>query len=200
MNKKDVIEFFDRCALSWDAEMIKDDGIIGEILDNARVGEGDSVLDVACGTGVMFDYYLSRGVKEVVGIDISPEMAKIAAEKFRAEKRITVVCGDVTEHTFARKFDRIMIYNAFPHFPDPDGLIATLSALLTEGGSLTVAHGASRAVIDGHHKGGASKVSVGLMSGDELADIFSRHLTVEQKIDNDRMYQVSGKRDLRTAD
>ena len=74
MEKKDVIAFFDRCAASWDADMIKSDVKIGKILDNAEVGAGMDVLDVACGTGVMFDYYLDRGVVSVTGIDISPEI------------------------------------------------------------------------------------------------------------------------------
>ncbi|MBQ3488769.1 MAG: methyltransferase domain-containing protein, partial [Clostridia bacterium] len=78
MEKKDIIEFFDRCAPTWDAEMIKSDVKIGRILDNAEVGAGMDVLDVACGTGVLFGYYLERGVASVTGIDISPEMAKIA--------------------------------------------------------------------------------------------------------------------------
>lgn len=193
MDKKDVIEFFDRLAPSWDADMIKDDDIIGEILKNAEISAGDEVLDVACGTGVMFDYYLKQGVKRVVGIDISPEMAKIAAEKFRDNPAVEVVCGDVTECDLGRRFDRIVVYNAFPHFPDPEGLIKGLSALLKKGGTLTVAHGASRETIDGHHKGAASKVSVGLMSADDLVDIFSRHLTVTAKISDDRMYQVAAK-------
>ena len=30
MNKQDVIEFFDRCAATWDAGMIKNDKIIGD--------------------------------------------------------------------------------------------------------------------------------------------------------------------------
>ena len=85
MEKKDVIEFFDRCAPTWDAEMIKKDEIIEAILDNAEVGEGMDVLDVACGTGVMIPYYLKRNVSSVTGIDISPEMAKIAAGKYAQE-------------------------------------------------------------------------------------------------------------------
>ena len=77
MEKQDVIEFFDRMASNWDADMIKSDAKIGLILDNAEVHEGMDVLDVACGTGVMFPYYLERKVASVTGIDISPEMAKI---------------------------------------------------------------------------------------------------------------------------
>ncbi|MBR2641951.1 MAG: methyltransferase domain-containing protein, partial [Lentisphaeria bacterium] len=86
LDKKDIIAFFDRCAPTWDAEMIKRDEIIEQILDNAEVGAGMEVLDVACGTGVMFDYYLARNVASVTGIDISPEMAKLAAGKYEAEE------------------------------------------------------------------------------------------------------------------
>ena len=192
MNKQDVIEFFDRMAPSWDADMIENDEVIGKILDNAEIGPGQDVLDVACGTGVMFPYYLSRGVASVTGIDISPEMAKIAEEKFREEANVRVLCGDVEEAVFERKFDRIVVYNAFPHFPKPKRLIRILAGLLKDDGRLTIAHGQSREAIDGHHKGSASKVSNGLMTADSLKKIFDPHFDVEVMISNRRMYQVSG--------
>lgn len=197
MEKKDVIAFFDRCAPTWDAGMIKSDIIIGKILDNAEVGADMDVLDVACGTGVMFDYYLQRGVASVTGIDISPEMAKIAAEKYGAEPKVQVICGDVEAYPFQRKFDRVVVYNAFPHFPYPKRLIKLLAGLLKEGGRLTVAHGMSREAIDGHHSGAASKVSNGLMTAESLKRIFDAHFLVEVVISNRHMYQVSGvKRDV----
>ena len=197
MEKKDIIAFFDRCAPTWDAGMIKSDAIIGKILDNVEVGPGMDVLDVACGTGVMFDYYLQRDVASVTGIDISPEMAKIAQQKYAEEEKVQVICGDVEEYSFDRKFDRIVVYNAFPHFPYPKRLIKILASLLKEDGRLTVAHGASREAIDGHHSGAASKVSNGLMAADGLKRIFDAHFDVEVVISNRHMYQVSGvKRDV----
>ena len=197
MEKQDVIAFFDRCAPTWDAEMIKSDAKIGKILDNTEVGPDMDILDVACGTGVMFDYYLQRGVASVTGIDISPEMAKIAAQKFAGEPKVQVLCGDVEEYRFDRKFDRIVVYNAFPHFPYPKRLIKILSKLLKEDGRLTVAHGMSREAIDGHHSGSASKVSNGLMSAESLKRIFDAYFDVEVVISNRHMYQVSGvKRDV----
>ena len=197
MEKKDIIAFFDRVAPTWDADMIKSDVIIGKILDNVEVGPDMDVLDVACGTGVMFDYYLSRGVSSVTGIDISPEMAKIAAEKYAGEAKVRVILGDVEEYAFDRKFDRIVVYNAFPHFPYPKRLIKILAGLLKEDGRLTVAHGASREVIDNHHTGAASKVSNGLMAAESLKRIFDAHFDVEVMISNRHMYQVSGvKRDV----
>lgn len=192
MEKKAIVEFFDRCAHTWDAEMIKSDEIIGKILDNAEIAADMDILDVACGTGVMIPYYLQRGAASVTGIDISPEMAKLAAEKFREDPRVQVICGDVEEARFDRKFDRIVVYNAFPHFPDPRQLIKTLSGMLKEGGRLTVAHGMSREAIDNHHKGAASQVSNGLMSADSLKRLFDACLQVEVVVSNDRMYQVSG--------
>jgi demethylmenaquinone methyltransferase/2-methoxy-6-polyprenyl-1,4-benzoquinol methylase len=191
MNQQDVIAFFDRLAPGWDADMIRNDDIIATILDNAGICAGMDVLDVACGTGVLFPDYLQRNVGSLTAVDISPEMVKIARSKF---PQVTVLCGDVQTVDFGRQFDAIVVYNAFPHFPEPEALIATLSNLLKPGGTLTVAHGMSRAAIDRHHEGSASKVSIGLMHEDALETLFAKHLTVTVKISNERMYQVTGKK------
>ena len=193
MRQRDVIEFFDRQAPQWDADMIRHDDIIATILDNAEVVPGVDVLDVACGTGVLFPDYLARKVGSVTAVDISPEMVKIAQGKYPGEN-ITVLCGDVETIQLGKTFDCIMVYNAFPHFPEPARLIETLSGMLKPGGTLTVAHGMSRAAIDHHHEGPASRVSVGLMSEHALAAMFRRHLDLTVKISNDRMYQVTGKK------
>ena len=63
MNKKDVELFFDHCALWWDDDMVRNDEIINKIWDNSKVKENTSVLDVACGTGVLFPDYLQRKAK-----------------------------------------------------------------------------------------------------------------------------------------
>lgn len=192
MNKSDVIEFFDRCAPQWDADQIPKDAIINRILDNANVGEGLDVLDVACGTGVLFPFYLERKVRTVTGIDISHEMARLAAEKHASIENIRVICGDVEETRFDKQFDSVMVYNALPHFPDPERLIATLASLLKAGGRLTIAHSASREQIDNHHSGAASRVSNGLMYADELKALFDPFFEVDIMISNQEMYQVSG--------
>ena len=191
MNKQDIIAFFDQAAPRWDAEMIKSDQIIGKILDGAGITAGQRILDVACGTGVMIPYYLDRQAAHVTGVDISPEMTKIARGKF-PQANVDIICGDIEQLTLPEKFDAVVVYNAFPHFPDPDRLIATLSGLLKPGGTLTVAHGMSRAHIDAHHQGSASKVSKGLIHEDALAALMANHLTVTVKLSDEQMYQVAG--------
>lgn len=194
MNKSDVIEFFDKYAPSWDADQIPKDKIINRILDNAGVGQGQEILDVACGTGILFPFYLERKVASVTGIDISHEMARLAQQKHAQYENFQVICGDVEETRFDRQFDNVMVYNAFPHFPEPERLIATLASLTKEGGRLTIAHGASREQIDNHHSGAASKVSNGLMYADELKLLFDPYFEVDILISNQEMYQVSGVR------
>ena len=189
---EEVIRFFDRLAPGWDEEMIRSDEIISTILDNACVSAGKDILDVATGTGVLIGDYLSRGVASVTGIDISPKMAAIAERKFPQEN-VTILCGDVEEADFGRLFDCVVVYNAFPHFPDPGRLIARLASLLKSGGTLTVAHGMSREKIDAHHHGPASHVSNGLMPAEDLAAIFGTVLTVSTVISDERMYQVVGR-------
>ena len=191
MEKKDVAAFFDNCAPWWDADMIRNEAVIATILENAGIKAGMDVLDVACGTGVLFPDYLNRGVASVTGIDISPEMAKIAVSKF---PEVTVVCGDVEETKFDRQFDAIMVYNAFPHFPEPARLIEALARLVKPGGRLSVAHSMSREKLQQHHSGRASKVSIDLIHEKELAALFAPYFDVDVIISNDRMYQVAGTR------
>ena len=193
IDREDVVRFFDRLAPDWDAEMIRSDEIISAILENAGVSAGKDVLDVACGTGVLIPDYLKRNVASVTAIDISPKMAEIAKGKFPQEK-VAVLCGDVEAVDFGKQFDCIVVYNAFPHFPDPERLIGTLSGLLKPGGTLTVAHGMSREKIDAHHSGSASHVSNGLMSAEELCAIFEKHLAVTACVSDERMYQVVGEK------
>jgi hypothetical protein len=87
-----------------------------------------------------------------------------------------------------------MVYNAFPHFPDPKHLIDVLAKLVKPGGRLSVAHGMSRAQLQQHHAGRAAQVSIDLIHEKELAALFAPYFDVDVVISNDRMYQVAGKR------
>lgn len=191
MDKKAVIEFFDHCAAFWDAEMVRSEEAIRAILDNGGVRAGIDVLDVACGTGVLFPDYFSRGVRSLTGIDISPEMVKRAQAKFPG---VEVICADVETFPFKRRFDAVMVYNAFPHFPDPERLIEVLAGLTRPGGRLSVAHGMSRALLLSHHAGAASGVSLDLPEAEKLAPLFSPWFDVDVVISDTRMYQVAGTR------
>lgn len=187
MQKKDIIEYFDRCAPGWDADVIRNEAVITTILDHAGIDCGMHVLDVGCGTGVLFPDYLKRNVGSLTGIDISPEMAKIAASKY---PQVQVICGDAEHTAFDRKFDAVMVYNALPYFPDPAALIEALARVVKPGGRLSVANSMGWAYFRKEH----ASVSARVIPEKELANLFAPFFDVDVIISNDRMYQVAGTR------
>lgn len=198
MNKKEIAAYFDRQAPDWDGHMVTDDKKIGFILDAAGVREHAAVLDVACGTGVLFPYYLARNVSRVVGVDISGEMARIAAAKLH-DPRVEVVCGDIETIPVHILCDCCVVYNAFPHFEDPARLIGCLARWVRPGGRLTVAHGMGLDALRRHHAGRAERVSREMLPPQELAELFAPWFEVDTALADAEKYVVSGQRKQATA-
>ena len=188
MDKKEIIAFFDSLASGWDEYNTRNEEVIAEILERSGIREGIKVLDVACGTGVLFPDYQKAGA-EITGIDISENMVNAAKKKFPG---ISVICGDATDYPFEEKFDVIMIYNAFPHFDEPERLIANLAESLAPSGRLSIAHGISEKQLAECHSGSARNVSVPLVKKEVLAEMLRAYLDVDTMISDDRMYMVSG--------
>ena len=191
LDKTQVAAFFDRLAPSWDENCRHDGGKIARILDTAGITAGVSVLDVACGTGVLFPFYLERNVHRVTGVDISAEMIAQAQRK-HTDERIALICADIEALAFETPFDRCVVYSAFPHFGSPALLIARLADALSPGGRLTVAHSESIAEINRRHTGHAGAVSVGLMPTDELAALMTPAFDVDAALADEHIYIVSG--------
>ena len=189
--KEEIEAYFDRWAARWDAGMKKDDRIIGFILDAAGVKAGASVLDVACGTGVLFPYYLERGVCRVTGVDHSGEKVRTGAGKF-PDSRIRVVRGDMEALKPDGKYDVCVIYNAFPHFSDPRQLARNLSAWIRPGGRLTVAHGMSLEALHRHHAGSAAAVSAKMPDPEGLKRLLEPWFDVDTAMADGEKYVVSG--------
>ncbi len=188
MDKKDVIEFFNNIAPHWDNEQLRNEDVISLILEKGDIAKDKQILDVACGTGVLFPDYISLGAN-VTGIDISPEMVKMAKEKFPG---IEVICGDAESYSFENQFDAVMIYNAFPHFIKPKTLFANLTKHLNSGGRLTIAHGISEKELQQCHSGKAKNISLPLPTKEKLAEMLSEFCSVDIMISDEKMYMVSG--------
>ncbi len=188
MNKNRIISFFDAQASGWDSNQIRDEKIIAFILDKGGIIKDKSVLDVACGTGVLFPDYLKRGVR-VTGIDISSEMLTIAKNKY---PEIPLICADAEEYIFEKEYDAVMIYNAFPHFSNPEKLIKNLGSSLRGGGRITVAHGISEKELEKCHSTVAKDVSLPLPSKEELSGIMAELFDVDVMISDEEKYIVSG--------
>ena len=143
---------------------------------------------VIMGYAIVTIVYFTRNVGSVTAVDISPEMVKLARQKF---PQVEVLCGDVETLPVRRQYDCCVVYNAFPHFEEPKRLVERLAAWVKPGGRLTVAHGMSLETLHDHHAG-ARHVSREMLTAEELAAVFAPHFAVDVTVSDDEKYIVSG--------
>ena len=192
MELEAIRKFFDQRASEWDTFNERDEEHIRKILDAACIGEGDRILDVACGTGVLIPDYLARKAELVVGVDLSSEMIRIARSKF-TDPAVMFINDDIDNIGEGFSFDRVMVYNAFPHFVDPKGMILKISGMVKIGGTVTIAHGAGRNVINDCHSELTKEIADDLIPAEEMVGLFDESIEITTVIDSD-FYVVSGKR------
>ncbi len=197
MNKNEIIDFFDLSAEAWDENIVKSQWKIDKILDTAGVFKDCRVIDIACGTGVLISDYIKRNVSKCVGVDISSEMIKRAKNKFKEYQNIEFICEDAEKLGFEGEFDCAVVYNAFPHFVNPQELFLSVSKSLKKEGRIVIAHSMSREELIKHHSGRAEKVSTVLPLVEELAEMMSEFFQVDVAISTDEIYVVSGKKQIK---
>jgi ubiquinone/menaquinone biosynthesis C-methylase UbiE len=110
------------------------------IVADLNLSPGESVLDIACGTGIV-----ARIAKErvgeggrVVGVDISVDMLSVARNvapgiEFREGSAAALPLRD------GEKFDVIVCHQGFQFFPDKAAAAAQMPRALKKGGRLAVA-------------------------------------------------------------
>ena len=106
-------EFFDRLAPSWDeGERFREEERM-TLINRLPIKEGDHLLDIACGTGILEDQLYSLSKRKVIGVDLSEEMIKIAKKK-RDPLKAEYFQSDFSEWESELSFDGAVIYNATP--------------------------------------------------------------------------------------
>jgi len=94
------------------------------------------VLDLACGTGILFPK-LAGKFKTVVGLDYSLPMLKVAKRK--GIKNTYLVRGDALKLPFKDEtFDTVVVSLGLRHFPDLELSLKEIRRVLKEGGELHV--------------------------------------------------------------
>jgi ubiquinone/menaquinone biosynthesis C-methylase UbiE len=110
------------------------------IILDLDVSPGESVLDLACGTGIVARVAKERvgGSGRVIGVDISADMLSVARNvapgiEFREGSAAALPVQD------GEKFDVVVCHQGFQFFPDKAAAAAEMRRALKEGGKLAVA-------------------------------------------------------------
>ena len=136
----DVAAMFDAVADRYDVtndvlSMFQDRSWRRATLDALGAGRGDSVLDLAAGTGTSAAPLADRGVR-VVACDLSLGMLQVGR---RRRPDVTFVAGDATALPFAdASFDAVTISFGLRNVPDVDGALEEMLRVTRPGGRVVI--------------------------------------------------------------
>lgn len=189
-----IKDYFNARAGHWDRASRCEPETLSRILSFCDLYPGMRLLDVGCGTGVLFPWLLASEPEFVLGVDISEEMAQRARDKQR-DARLAVAAADYCALEAAR-FDRIIIYNAYPHFFDKALFARKTHELAADGGRFIIAHSRGRSRInDVHQMRGANACSVPLEPANQEMHWFEQFFSIDIIIDTADLYIISGKKE-----
>lgn len=189
----DIVKFFDEHAPHWDSYQKKEEeSIIRQILSRASLIRSDIVLDVACGTGVLVPFLEELGIdiQNITAIDIAPKMTEIFKQKFPDIKVINAAFEDFVFEP--QSFSKILIFNAFPHFPKPGRVFQKAHQSLKPLGKLVIAHSLNREKLHQHHQKNPAVQSHRLLSDEEFLSHFRKFQFHEVVVENNDYFYAQG--------
>jgi len=143
MDKQKIAAFFDGRAETWDAkEKPEVYNIVKIIIDKISPGPASKILDIGCGTGILYPFLQAYNPAETLHIDLSEGMLAQLLKKYPAA---SVMRADFEEINLKENyFDYIIAYNVFPHFMDKQKVFHNAMRFLKNGGSFYIAHSMTR--------------------------------------------------------
>mgnify|MGYP000854503654 CR=1 FL=1 len=186
-------DFFNALAEHWDDMTRADKGKLQRIITHVALKQGQRVLDVGTGTGIMIPF-LYKGLQnggEIVAVDLAENMLQRAREKYGSMANF--VPADAGALPFPEEtFDRILCYSVFPHFQDKRQVLRELARVLKQSGQIIVAHSESREQVNAFHQSLKGLVAKDQIPEDavmrELADQAGLQLQFVEH--NDQLYVV----------
>jgi ubiquinone/menaquinone biosynthesis C-methylase UbiE len=136
-----ILDQFTKQAIPFaTAPGIKDEEALKLLLDFTGAGPDDTVLDVACGPGLVVCAF-AQVVRHATGIDLTPAMIE-RARTLQTEKGLTNVTwrvGDVLPLPYPdASFSIVTSRFAFHHFQDPQAVLTEMKRVCTPGGKVVV--------------------------------------------------------------
>ena len=136
--------FFDNSAWTWDELLDRDPRAdrLGELVERFEIREGDAIVDVGTGTGILLPL-LGKAVGPggtLVAIDFSFKMLTAAASHGFDVQPVFLNAGVAAIPFKQGSFDKVTCFSAFPHFPDKAKALSEMVRVLKKGGALFIAH------------------------------------------------------------
>jgi ubiquinone/menaquinone biosynthesis C-methylase UbiE len=192
-------EFFDKHAVSWDSQYDEENAFrIQELVNRFDIGEGKSILDVGCGTGILLSY-LSEKVKEngsVFALDFSWNMI-FKAKRTKRKSRIHFINAEVEALPLKdHSFDYVTCLDTFAHITNQKKAVSEMGRALKKGGRLFIAHTLGKRELAEYHRVAGIEVENDTLPEDVKMREMMRDAGLKkiEIIDQPILYFASGKK------
>ena len=138
-HRERIVDQFTQQAVPFSgAPGIKDERALALLVDASGAGPDDTVLDVACGPGLVVAAF-ARTVRHATGIDVTPAMLARARELTAGLPNVTLDQGDVLPLPYADgTFSIVVSRFAFHHFQDPRAVLTEMRRVCRSGGRVVL--------------------------------------------------------------
>ena len=120
-----------------------------KLVELVNINKGDTVLDVACGTGVVTNEIQKKIGKSgyVIGVDTSSTAIKIAKKWNGKKSNVDFVNIDAEKFNFSKKFDVVTCQYALFFFPNAQKALKNMKNSLKKSGNIGISvHGSKDSV------------------------------------------------------
>jgi SAM-dependent methyltransferase len=150
----------------------------GRFIEFAGVSNGDSILDVGCGTGSLTRVLLaSADVKSIVGIDLAEIYLESARQTIR-DPRVDFKTGDASSLPFADKsFDRAFAMLVLHFVPDAKKAVREMRRVVRPGGVVAATVWDSLGGMPAQRLFWDAAATLGIANGKVLRDFYFRPMT-----------------------
>lgn len=169
--------YFNEKAAHWNQKVSPGEEKILNLLSQINFHRTGSILDVGCGTGILFPILqqLTNGDTRIFGIDFADCMIQQAAAY--QHPSIHVLCSDVLSLPFPGNcFDKIIAFHMFPHVNQKSEALSECWRVLIPGGELVIIHLHSSAEMNSFHESlGEPVCHHKLPNGEQMADLLKKN-------------------------
>jgi len=138
---EEILDQFTRQAAQFaESATARNEDLLRTILRMAAPQPQESMLDVACGPGMLACAFAPH-VRHATGIDLTPAMLDQAraAQQKQGLANLSWDCGDVTALPYPDgSFDIVTCRYAFHHFPNPLAVLREMRRVCAPGGRVVV--------------------------------------------------------------
>ena len=183
--------YFNNLADGWENKQSNENQKIEELLSRLNLKNADTILDIGCGTGVLFPFFQKfiHSKTRIFAVDFAECMAQTAI--LNCNGNIDIICGDSQSLPFKNNyFDRIVAFNVFPHIKDKRVALQEYWQVLKPAGELAIIHlRGSKELNNFHSELGGEVAFHRLPSARELSQIlFGMDYDVKDAVDKSNEY------------